>query len=209
MWEDPANAHGGKWVLTMKNTPALLDRCWAWTAMALVGEELEDGDEICGVVVSLRAKVDRIQIWTRSKEDVEKLNGIAKRLVKVLDISEADSIGLEFQVRVRYPALPARSAKRARSTTRRTALPQTSSSRSSPCRRLASGARSATRPRLARARAPALWAGPKAVRRLPPVAALGREAAERSAAEAPAGARAPSGEREKERRRACAPGALF
>jgi translation initiation factor 4E len=98
MWEDPANANGGKWVLTMKNNPELLDRCWAWLAMALVGEELEDGDEICGAVVSLRTKVDRIQLWTRSKEDVEKLNGIGKKMVKLLDVSDADQIGLEFQV---------------------------------------------------------------------------------------------------------------
>lgn len=99
MWEDAANAQGGKWVLTMKNNPVLLDRCWAWLAMALVGEELEEGDEICGAVVSLRSKVDRIQLWTRSKDDVERLNGIGKKLVKLLDVSEADSIGLEFQVR--------------------------------------------------------------------------------------------------------------
>lgn len=98
MWEDEANANGGKWVLTMKNNPALLDRCWSWLAMALVGEELEEGDEICGAVVSLRSKVDRIQVWTRNKEDVERLNGIGKKLVKLLDVSEADSIGLEFQV---------------------------------------------------------------------------------------------------------------
>jgi len=97
MWEDPANADGGKWVLTMKNNPALLDRCWNWLAMALVGEELEDGDEICGAVVSLRTKVDRIQLWTRSKDDVDRLNAIGKKLVKLLDISEADNIGLDFQ----------------------------------------------------------------------------------------------------------------
>jgi hypothetical protein len=29
MWEK-ANANGAKWVLTMKNDPALLDRCWQW-----------------------------------------------------------------------------------------------------------------------------------------------------------------------------------
>ncbi|KAK0204353.1 translation initiation factor eIF4e [Desarmillaria ectypa] len=97
MWEDEANANGGKWVLTMKNNPGLLDRCWNWLAMALVGEELEEGDEICGAVVSLRSKVDRIQVWTRSKDDVEKLNSIGRKLVKLLDVSEADGIGLEFQ----------------------------------------------------------------------------------------------------------------
>ncbi|EKM56392.1 uncharacterized protein PHACADRAFT_253481 [Phanerochaete carnosa HHB-10118-sp] len=97
MWEDDANTNGGKWVLTMKNNPQLLDRCWAWLAMALVGEDLDEGDEICGAVVSLRSKVDRIQLWTRSKDDVEKINGIGKKMVKLLDVSEADGIGLEFQ----------------------------------------------------------------------------------------------------------------
>lgn len=68
--------------------------------MALVGEELEEGDDICGAVVSLRSKVDRIQMWTRSKDDVEKLNRIGKKLVKLLDVSEADGIALEFQARL-------------------------------------------------------------------------------------------------------------
>jgi len=98
MWEDPANANGGKWVLTMKNSPQLLDRCWSWLAMGLVGQELEDEDEICGAVVSLRSKVDRIQVWIRSKDDVEKVNSIGRKLVKILDVSETDGIGLEFQV---------------------------------------------------------------------------------------------------------------
>lgn len=97
MWEDDANANGGKWVLTMKNNPQLLDRCWIWLAMALVGEDLDEGDEICGAVVSLRSKVDRIQLWTRSKDDVEKINGIGRKMVKLLDVSEADGVGLEFQ----------------------------------------------------------------------------------------------------------------
>ena len=104
MWEDEANANGGKWVLTMKNNPALLDQCWQWLTMALVGEELDEGDEICGAVVSLRSKVDRIQVWTRSKDDVEKVNGIGRKLVKLLDVSEADGIGLEFQVSSRLSA---------------------------------------------------------------------------------------------------------
>ncbi|KAK0440216.1 translation initiation factor eIF4e [Desarmillaria tabescens] len=87
MWEDEANANGGKWGIGAGN----------WLAMALVGEELEEGDEICGAVVSLRSKVDRSQVWTRSKDDIEKLNGIGRKLVKLLDVSEADGIGLEFQ----------------------------------------------------------------------------------------------------------------
>lgn len=103
MWEDPANANGGKWVLTMKNSPDLLDRCWFDLCMALVGEQIESGNssgeegEICGAVVSLRSKVDRIQVWVRSKENAGRLNDIGKRIVEVLGISEADGVGVDFQ----------------------------------------------------------------------------------------------------------------
>jgi translation initiation factor 4E len=97
MWEDPANANGGKWVLTMKSNPQLLDKCWSWLVMALVGEELDERDEICGAVASLRAKIDRIQVWTRGKDDVERINSIGRKLVKILDVQNEPGIGLEFQ----------------------------------------------------------------------------------------------------------------
>lgn len=33
----------------MRNNPVLLDRCWSWLAMGLVGQELDDRDDIiCG-----------------------------------------------------------------------------------------------------------------------------------------------------------------
>jgi hypothetical protein len=34
----------------------------------VVSEELDEGDEKCGAVVSLRSKVDRIQLWTRRRK---------------------------------------------------------------------------------------------------------------------------------------------
>ena len=66
--------------------------------MALIGEQLDDNDEICGAVVSLRAKIDRIQLWLRSKDDVERINSMGKKLVKLLDLGNEAGIGLEFQV---------------------------------------------------------------------------------------------------------------
>lgn len=48
-WEDDANAEGGKWTLTIKSNPPLLDRSWLWLVLALVGEQLDDvSDEVCG-----------------------------------------------------------------------------------------------------------------------------------------------------------------
>ena len=189
MWEDAANAQGGKWVLTMKNNPALLDRCWAWLAMALVGQELEEGDEICGAVVSLRSKVDRIQLWTRSKDDVERLNAIGKKLVKLLDVSEADSIGLEFQVR----SLAFRRARRLThhlphtfSTTRRTGPCQTSSCLSKRCHHHLFARHSARRPVILPTRVPLetspvpplMPEHPQAVRAVAPSEASGLAASE-------------------------------
>lgn len=71
-------------------------------ALVLVGRFARPStpNAIAHAVVSLRSKVDRIQLWTRSKEDVERINGIGKKLVKLLDIGETDGIGLEFQVRL-------------------------------------------------------------------------------------------------------------
>jgi translation initiation factor 4E len=155
MWEDEANANGGKWVLTMKNNPALLDQCWQWLTMALVGEELDESDEICGAVVSLRSKVDRIQLWMRSKDDVEKVNGIGRKLVKLLDVSEADGIGLDFQVsffeltseinKYHICVCPRPFLIPDFSTIRRTARSPTSSSRYRPSLSLRSGPRFTTR----------------------------------------------------------------
>lgn len=53
------------------------------------------------VVVSLRAKIDRIQLWTREKENVEAINALGKKLIKLLDLQDESTIGLEFQVNVK------------------------------------------------------------------------------------------------------------
>ena len=66
--------------------------------MALVGEEIDEKDEVCGAVVSLRAKIDRIQLWTRGKDDVEAINNLGRKLIKLLDLSDEPGVGLEFQV---------------------------------------------------------------------------------------------------------------
>ncbi|KAF9920506.1 hypothetical protein FBU30_009647 [Linnemannia zychae] len=98
MWEDPANASGGRWVVTLLTRNAeLLDRCWMELAYALVGEQLDLGDDICGAVLSRRTKADRLAVWVRDKDNIEAINGIGKRLIKILDLSK-ERISLEFQI---------------------------------------------------------------------------------------------------------------
>ncbi|KAE8250399.1 hypothetical protein A4X13_0g4766 [Tilletia indica] len=97
MWEDPANAGGGKWVLTLRGTnPALLDRTWMWLVLALIGEDLDDKNEITGAVCSTRPKGDRIALWIRIKDDIERVNRIGRRLVSLLDVEKEPGVSLEF-----------------------------------------------------------------------------------------------------------------
>lgn len=108
MWEDPANANGGRWVITLRDRgqsaashaahEALVDRTWMWLVLALIGDTLDNNDLVTGAVCSLRGKGDRITIWTRRKEPIDELNQLATRLLKLLELEDQPGIQLEFGV---------------------------------------------------------------------------------------------------------------
>jgi len=90
MWEDPMNAKGGKWVLTVprKETKAgRLDEWWLHTVLALIGETMdENGDVVCGCVVSLRKGNDRIALWLRCNQ-FDLAMKIGQRWKRALEVS--------------------------------------------------------------------------------------------------------------------------
>ncbi|CAH7685441.1 hypothetical protein BY996DRAFT_7041386 [Phakopsora pachyrhizi] len=98
MWEDPANSKGGKWTMTMKSNSnlALLDKLWTYLVLGLVGEQVDLYDDVCGAIVSTRPKGNRVQIWVREKGNVEKVNGLGKRLISLLEINEDMGVSVEF-----------------------------------------------------------------------------------------------------------------
>lgn len=68
-WEDATCEHGGKWTVLVPKGPAskaALDAMWLNVLLACVGEQFTEGDEVCGVVVSVRAKQDKVALWTRT-----------------------------------------------------------------------------------------------------------------------------------------------
>lgn len=69
MWEDQANKLGGKWLVTPDRGDKELDKWWLNTVMACIGETFEPGEEICGVVVSLRKDKNRLALWTKTAND--------------------------------------------------------------------------------------------------------------------------------------------
>ena len=108
LWEDPANADGGRWVLTIREHgrgieytaahDALVDRSWMWLVLALIGEQLDDGDMITGAVCSIRGRGDRIALWLRNKEPIEKVNALGEHLLQTLEIGKEPGVQLEFSI---------------------------------------------------------------------------------------------------------------
>ncbi|KAL8587793.1 translation initiation factor eIF4E [Nucella lapillus] len=75
MWEDEQNKKGGRWLVNMNKSQRHndLDNVWQEILLCLIGEAFEEqSDEICGAVVNVRNKGDKLGIWTRdfNRQDV-------------------------------------------------------------------------------------------------------------------------------------------
>ena len=84
MWEDPANKNGGRWLIQINRSKEEGNKAstshWFETLMLLIGEGFIDensskdetplSDDICGAVIELKAKNDRLALWTRDLNKV-------------------------------------------------------------------------------------------------------------------------------------------
>ncbi|XP_077220554.1 eukaryotic translation initiation factor 4E-1-like isoform X2 [Tasmannia lanceolata] len=86
-WEDPVCTNGGKWTISCARGKA--DTWWLYTLLAMIGEQFEYGDEICGAVVNVRGKQEKIAIWTKdasneaAQDDAKKHDRFAKNRYSV------------------------------------------------------------------------------------------------------------------------------
>ncbi|KAG6416206.1 hypothetical protein SASPL_123630 [Salvia splendens] len=64
---DSANCNGGKWIIRLKK--AVSGRFWEDLVLALVGDQLDYGDNICGAVLSIRFNEDILSVWNRNASD--------------------------------------------------------------------------------------------------------------------------------------------
>jgi len=82
MWEDDANKLGGKWVVRLRK--GLVSRLWESLVFAIIGDQFDVGNEVCGAVVSIRYHEDVISVWNRTaaREDVTvKIKETMKRVM--------------------------------------------------------------------------------------------------------------------------------
>ncbi|KAI9301446.1 translation initiation factor eIF 4e-like domain-containing protein [Cunninghamella echinulata] len=64
MWEDDTNIQGGKWIVRLKK--GLASRYWEDLVLAMIGDQFDVQDEICGAVLSIRNSEDIISVWNKT-----------------------------------------------------------------------------------------------------------------------------------------------
>lgn len=93
-WEDPVCADGGNW--TMNFSKGKSDTSWLYTLLAMIGHQFDHEEEICGAVVSVRNKGDKIALWTKNAANETAQVSIGKQWKEFLDYNS--SIGFTFHV---------------------------------------------------------------------------------------------------------------
>ena len=84
VWEDKANQYGGK--LLLRLTKGLASHYWEALLLAIIGEQFDQGDEICGAVVSLRANEDIVSIWNRNADNQAAISRLRDNLKTLLEL---------------------------------------------------------------------------------------------------------------------------
>lgn len=87
-WEDPKCANGGKWTVTLTRSKNMTDTLWLYTILAMIGEQFDEGDELCGAVVSIRKNQEKLALWTKTASNEAAQVSIAKQWKEMLDYPE-------------------------------------------------------------------------------------------------------------------------
>lgn len=82
VWEDSANATGGKWIVRLRK--GLADRLWEHLLLVLVGGVFGETLGVCGAVLSVRYAEDILSVWNARAEDEEAQVALRETLKTVL-----------------------------------------------------------------------------------------------------------------------------
>ncbi|XP_006873555.1 PREDICTED: eukaryotic translation initiation factor 4E type 1B [Chrysochloris asiatica] len=98
MWEDSRNKRGGRWLVSLAKHQrhSKLDRLWLETMLCLIGESFEEHSrEVCGAVVNIRTKGDKISVWTQEAENQASVLHIGQVYKEHLGLSTKATIGYQ------------------------------------------------------------------------------------------------------------------
>lgn len=80
-------------MILRKDHPGQLDHNWLHVVLSCIGEHYDDGDEICGVVVNVRMKQNRISLWTKTAANEAAQVAIGRQFKEICGVNEGNRIG--------------------------------------------------------------------------------------------------------------------
>ncbi|XP_014605273.1 PREDICTED: eukaryotic translation initiation factor 4E-1A-like isoform X1 [Polistes canadensis] len=98
MWEDDANKLGGRWLINLekKQRAMDLDHFWLEILLCMIGEAFNEySDDVCGAVVNVRIKGDKIGVWTANSNCEDSVMEIGRKLKERLRITPKVTIGYQ------------------------------------------------------------------------------------------------------------------
>ncbi|KAM9254064.1 LOW QUALITY PROTEIN: eukaryotic translation initiation factor 4E type 1B [Dugong dugon] len=98
MWEDSRNKRGGRWLVSLAKHQrhSKLDLLWLETLLCLIGESFEEHSrEVCGAVINIRTKGDKISVWTQEAENQASVLHIGHVYKEHLGLSTKAIIGYQ------------------------------------------------------------------------------------------------------------------
>ena len=84
-WEDKENQGGGSFILKVKRNYS--NKFWEDLVLSFVGDQCDDNDQICGIILNVKETEANVSIWTRSL-DVETRGLIEEWVKKTLGFGE-------------------------------------------------------------------------------------------------------------------------
>ncbi|KAK7111730.1 eukaryotic translation initiation factor 4E-1A-like isoform X2 [Littorina saxatilis] len=101
MWEDEQNKRGGRWLVNMNKNQRHhdLDNVWQEMLLCLIGEAFEEqSDDVCGAVVNIRNKGDKLGIWTRDFNRQDSILKIGRTLRERMNMPKSCIMGYQAHV---------------------------------------------------------------------------------------------------------------
>ncbi|XP_048861388.1 eukaryotic translation initiation factor 4E-1B-like [Brienomyrus brachyistius] len=98
MWEDRRNKCGGRWLVTLSKQQrhSELDRFWLESLLCIIGEGFGSfSGDVCGAVINIRTKGDKIAVWTTNTENREAVIHIGRRYKEQLNLPKKLVIGYQ------------------------------------------------------------------------------------------------------------------
>ncbi|XP_017088410.2 eukaryotic translation initiation factor 4E1 [Drosophila bipectinata] len=101
MWEDDVNKEGGRWMMLLdKVSKTFMDKIWHDLLLCTIGECFDYSEQICGVVINVRHKANKLSLWTKDSRNVQAILSIGKQMKQMLPLGN-----LEIQYQVHKDAM--------------------------------------------------------------------------------------------------------